>query len=171
MLHTHRLSLRNFTPSDIPALRTLFKDKQVMTFSDGTMTDVEVDAWLGTRLKNYQQNDGIWIFALELRSTKEMIGYCGLSHLCDVNGNREIEVGYRILPAFWGQGLATEAFLAVKEYAFATLGLNRLTAMIDPANQQSLRVAQKAGMQFEREIMLPGYDHPDHLYMVHSETV
>ena len=168
MITTERITLRKFSKSDILALEKLFSDKQVMVFSDGMMTPPEVDAWLQARLKSYQQDDGIWIFALELRSTKEMIGFCGLSHLRNVNGNREIEVGYRILPAFWGQGLATEAVLAVKEYAFSRLKLKRLTAMIDPANHQSIRVAQKAGMVYEREIMMKGYEYPDHLYAINN---
>lgn len=171
MITTERITLRRLSQSDILTLENLFSDQQVMAYSDGVMTKAEVEAWLQTHLKSYQKDDGVWIFALELCATGEMIGYCGLSRIQDVDDQTEIEVGYRLLPAFWGQGLATESVLAVREYAFSTLGLERLTAMIDPANQHSLRVAQKSGMQFKREIMLPGYDHPDHLYVVKRFTV
>ena len=134
MITTNRINLRKFSQSDIQSLQMLFSDQQVMAYSGGTLRPPDVQTWLQTRLKSYEVNDGIWIFAVELRSTGEMIGYCGLSRLQDMDGNIEIEVGYRLLPAFWGRGLATEAVLAVKEYAFSGSKLNRLTAMIDPAN-------------------------------------
>ena len=47
-----------------------------------------------------------------------------------------------------------------------TLRLPRIIAIIDPGNLASVRVAEKIGMRFEREIMFDGYTHPDHLYAV-----
>jgi RimJ/RimL family protein N-acetyltransferase len=77
-----------------------------------------------------------------------------------------VELGYRLTRASWGKGYATEAAGAVMEHAFTSLGLERLVSLIDPENIASLRVAQKLGMQFEREIILPGYSHPDHMYAI-----
>jgi len=42
----------------------------------------------------------------------------------------------------------------------------RLIALIDPQNTASIRVAQKAGMHYEKEAMLEGYTHPDHVYVI-----
>ena len=74
-----------------------------------------------------------------------------------VNGRPEVEIGYRLARAWWGRGYATEAVLAARDYAFDTLGLSRLIALIDPANAASIRVARKAGMHYETDVMMPGY--------------
>ena len=89
---------------------------------------------------------------------------CGLTHFPDINGRPEIEIGYRLARAHWGRGLATEAARAVRDYAFDTLRLPRLIALIDPANTASIRVAEKLAMRHESEVVLPGYDHPDRVY-------
>jgi RimJ/RimL family protein N-acetyltransferase len=89
-----------------------------------------------------------------------------LFYFPDVNGQSEIEVGYRLARESWGRGYATEAVRGVCEYAFRSLGLTRLIAMIDPANVDSIRVAQKAGMAYEQDIMFEGYTHPDHVYAI-----
>jgi RimJ/RimL family protein N-acetyltransferase len=52
----------------------------------------------------------------------------------------------------------------VQAFALCALGLKRLAAVIDPANVSSIRVANNIGMQYEKDVMLPGYSHPDHLY-------
>jgi RimJ/RimL family protein N-acetyltransferase len=38
--------------------------------------------------------------------------------------------------------------------------------MIDPQNVASIRVAEKAGMRYEKEVLLEGYTHPDHVYSI-----
>ena len=41
-----------------------------------------------------------------------------------------------------------------------------MIALIDPQNAASLRVAEKVGMRYEREVMLDGFAHPDHIYSI-----
>ena len=57
----------------------------------------------------------------------------------------------------------------MRDHAFGTLGLARLISLIDPENAASIRVAQKVGMRYEREVMMPGYDHPDRVYAIERE--
>jgi RimJ/RimL family protein N-acetyltransferase len=89
--------------------------------------------------------------------------------LPDVAGRQEVEIGYRLARSAWRQGYATEAARAVRDYAFFTLGIRRLIALIDPENLASVRVAEKIGMRYEKEVMLEGYEHPDHVYVVRRE--
>jgi RimJ/RimL family protein N-acetyltransferase len=86
----------------------------------------------------------------------------------DIAGRPEIELGYRLARLAWGRGYATEAAHAVRDLAFTTLGLKRLIAMIDPANGASIRVAEKIGMQYEKDIVFGGYNHPDRIYSISS---
>lgn len=107
---------------------------------------------------------GPW--AIVAKSSGNVIGYCGLFYFDAVNGRPEVEVGYRLARPQWGYGYATEAVQAVRDYAFASLGLSRLIALIDPGNLASIRVAEKAGMHYEADVMFAGYDHPDWVYVV-----
>jgi ribosomal-protein-alanine N-acetyltransferase len=64
-------------------------------------------------------------------------------------------MGYTISRAYWGQGYATEAVRELVRFAFEEMGLVRLEALCLPGNQASVRVLEKAGMQFEG--LLHGY--------------
>jgi len=61
-----------------------------------------------------------------------------------------------IAKPFLRQGLGAEAAQALVRYRFEQLGLTRLIALIDPEHEASIRTAQRAGLRFEREIMMDG---------------
>lgn len=167
MIETKRLMLRRLVISDHEALDTLFADEEVMESSNnGSLNTKEVGAWLKDRIEGYQRDSGVDILAVEVRSTSEVIGYCGLTRFPDIDGATEIEIGYRLIREFWGYGYATEAASAVRDYAFSELVLPRLVALIQPVNRRSIAVARKLGMTYEKEVMMEGYDHPDHLYSI-----
>jgi [ribosomal protein S5]-alanine N-acetyltransferase len=164
-LATERLILRHFQITDREPMYQIFCDAEVMRFSDGIKTKEWVDAWLHSCLARYHTWD-YGPYAVVEQCSQDVIGYCGLFFFEDVDGRPEIEIGYRFLHSTWGQGYATEAALAVRDYAFATLGIKRLIALIDPSNVASIRVAEKIGMQYEKDVMLNGYTHPDHVYVI-----
>jgi RimJ/RimL family protein N-acetyltransferase len=66
----------------------------------------------------------------------------------------EVEVGYTLGRDYWGQGFATEAAGAVRDYALGELGAARLIALIIHGNTASENVARKLGLEYERNIML-----------------
>jgi RimJ/RimL family protein N-acetyltransferase len=69
-------------------------------------------------------------------------------------GLEDVDIGYALLPRYWSKGYAVEAARAVREYARDVIGLKRLVAITDPANQASIRVLEKIGMRFERMVQL-----------------
>ncbi len=166
ILTTERLFLRHFHMLDVEAMYQVFGDVEVMRFGDGVQTKEWVRAWLHTCLEGYYQTWGFGPYAVVEQRSQDVIGYCGLFFFPDVNGQPEIEIGYRLRRAAWGQGYATEAVRAVRDYAFNILGLKRLIAIIDPASLASIHVAEKSGMKYEQEVMLEGYTHPDHVYAI-----
>src|SRR5699024_9707235 len=94
-------------------------------------------------------------WAVVITETGKMIGTCGFTSF-DVE-NRRAEIGYVLNPAFWHNGFAREAVLAVTEFAFAELGMNRVEAHFIRGNDRSLRVMKSCGMVFEgmlRQYML-----------------
>lgn len=68
------------------------------------------------------------------------------------------ELGWRLAPAAWGRGLATEAATAVREVAFERLPLAELISIIALTNVRSARVAEKLGMSIEGSARVPGDD-------------
>jgi RimJ/RimL family protein N-acetyltransferase len=165
---TERLILRHFHVLDAEAMYQVFGDPEVMRFGDGVQTTEWVQHWLRTCLERYDQTWGLGPYAVMERQSQAVIGYCGLFYFPDVNGHPEVEIGYRLARSAWGQGYATEAVRAARDYAFQTLGLKRLIAIIDPSNAASIRVAEKIGMHYETDVMLEGYTHPDHVYVITS---
>ena len=166
IVSTERLILRHFHILDGEAMFRLFGDPEVMRFGDGVQTKEWIESWLRTCLKRYYQTWGFGPYALVEKDSQDVIGYCGLFYFPDINGQPEVEIGYRLARSAWGKGYATEAVSAVRDFAFHTLGIRRLIAIIDPANTASIRVAQKAGMRYEQEVMLEGYTYPDHVYAI-----
>ncbi|MCP5095577.1 MAG: GNAT family N-acetyltransferase [Chloroflexi bacterium] len=165
MLETERLVLRKFEFSDHHALNQLLGDDEVMESSmEGVMDSKEILHWLGERMEEYKNNNDVNVFGVVDKSSTELIGYCGLFHFSEIDGRPEIEIGYRLIRKVWGCGFATEAAMAVRNYAFSDLQLKRLIALIEPKNKRSIRVAEKLGMSFEKVVMLEDYDYPDHLY-------
>ena len=165
LLRTERLILRQFELSDAVALMSVFGDAEVMYFGDGVQTKEWVEGWLRTSLENYERR-GFSPYAVVEMRTGDLIGYCGLFYFPDVNHQPEIEIGYRLRRAAWGQGYATEAVRAVRDHAFHTLHITRLIAMIDPNNAASIRVAEKIGMHYESDVMFEEYTYPDHVYVI-----
>ena len=99
---------------------------------------------------------GPWL--LRDRAGGEMVGRGGLKHTT-ATGVDEVEIGWTIHPARWGEGLATELARASIQTAFGELDLDALIAYTSPDNVASWRVMEKVGMVFEREITHSGLPH------------
>ena len=172
MIETTRLELRPLMSSDHRALDMLFSDQQAMNSSiNGSKTSEEVMVWLTAQIAKSKDKSGISLLAVKQKLNAQVIGYCGLTLFPDIDGSAEIEIGYRLIRKYWGSGYATEAATAVRDYAFIELKLTRLVALIEPINQRSIGVARKIGMAYEKDIMLEGYDHPDHLYSMNTDKI
>src|SRR5262249_21299143 len=90
------------------------------------------------------------------RGENNLIGYCGFFHHPE-HGIEHIEIGYRLDPACWNRGLATEAARAVRDHGFRDLKLSRVISLLHPENIPSRRVAAKNGMTQEKEIIFQGF--------------
>jgi RimJ/RimL family protein N-acetyltransferase len=94
-------------------------------------------------------------FAVELKETGKVIGFCGIKFIEEIGLP---EVGYRYLKEYWGRGIGTEAALACVEFAREDLGCKKLVALIMPGNVASIRVAEKLGMTRGPSIHIYGED-------------
>ena len=88
----------------------------------------------------------------------ELIGDCGIIRQ-QVDGEQLYEIGYHLRRDLWGQGLATEAAIACRDWAFAHLKTDRVISLIRPENLPSRRVAERTGMTIWKEREWRGLKH------------
>ena len=92
------------------------------------------------------QRHGFGLYRVELKSTGEAIGLCGLIKRDTLE---HVDIGYALFPAYWGQGYAAEATAATRDYARDTLQLPRLLAICSPDNAPSIGLLQRLGLAYE----------------------
>ena len=167
ILETERLTLRVFQPEDIDDFAPIEADPDVMQFYASGPRPRE---WAERSVRFFmetQEEHGYSPWAVIRKSDGRFLGFCGLIPQT-IEFKDEVEVGYKLAHDVWGQGLATEAARAVREWAFANLPVPRLVSIIDPGNATSLRVAEKNGMTFQRDITYDGK--PCRLYAIGRPT-
>ncbi len=141
-----RLVFREFVADDLDVLAGLLGDPEVMRYSwQGPRDRGASREVLAAFQRGYRQGRvGKW--ALHLRASGEFVGYCGFER-CPAGAPEGYELGYRFVPKFWGQGLASEAATASVRHGFQVAHLPHIIAFIEPANAASLRVLAKCGFQ------------------------
>jgi len=153
VLETQRLALRHLVPEDLNELFALYRDPEVRRFfPEGTRTLEETRDELEWFLHGHPRRPELGLWATIERSSGRFLGRCGLLPW-RIEGRDEVEVAYLIDKSRWGEGFATEAAMALSSHARSTLGIRRLICLIMPGNAASIRVAQKVGMVFERELV------------------
>lgn len=155
LVETARLGMRHFTLDDIEDYFELGSDPDVIRYAqDHPMAD-HAEArqiMLDAPLTDYRKY-GYGRYAVIYRPTGELIGFCGMKYLPELEMN---ELGYRYKTRFWGQGIATEAGDAMLEHAHLDLGLDEAVALIFEENIASIRVAEKLGMHLDGRVQ---FDH------------
>lgn len=79
---------------------------------------------------------------------------------------KEVDLGYRLLPEFWGLGLVTQASRACLHYGWEKLRLGRILGLVQPANVRSVRVLERCGLSFEKMVEIGAQ--PVAQYAIHS---
>ena len=147
-IKTSRLILRPMLQTDFDSLYLIFTDPKVMAaFNHPLFTHEQMQRWLQRNL-DHQNQYGYGLFSVILKETNELIGDCGLEQMEDMNA---AELGYDFRGEFWNRGYASEAAIAVRDYAFGVLKLPRLISLIRVGNVPSKRVAEKVGMTLLEE--------------------
>lgn len=147
-LRTKRLSLRPMHPIDAEDMFSYAQREDVTRFllwSPHPSVSYTRD-YLRYIQSRYALGDFYDWAIIELES-RRMIGTCGFTHINTDNNSGEI--GYVLNPDFWGRGYAVEAARCVMEFGYRELDLHRIEARFMKGNEQSLRVMEKLGMEFE----------------------
>jgi len=197
ILQTSRLLLREFSPDDVDALAKVLSDPETMRYYPAPYDRAGVEQWIERNRQRYR-DDGVGLWAMLLKPTPlksnsgnaklpdltdsgsaastragapaphELIGDCGIT--CQqVEGESFYEIGYHLRRDFWGQGLATEAAIACRDWGFARLRTQRFISLIRSENLASRRVAERIGMTVWKEVNWRGLAH--YVYLLEKTLV
>lgn len=165
IVETERLILRKPRLDDLDAYAAAYADPEVMRYlGDGNTATREQTERSMRRWLDFWDANGIGLCSMESRETGEVVGRTGFiiwdtegwtPSTFDAAGDRaELEMGWMVSREHWGHGYATEAALALRDWGVAEHGFTRLISLIRPGNERSVRVAEKIGESFEREVVL-----------------
>jgi [ribosomal protein S5]-alanine N-acetyltransferase len=143
-METGRLRLRWIVEADAQALYEVYADPLVARYlSRPAFTDfAQAKKLVETANACYASGDSV-NFAVERKADARVLGNCMLFRFH--RESRRAEIGYSMARAYWGEGYMHEALLALIDYAFGPLDLNRLEADIDPRNAASARSLERLG--------------------------
>jgi RimJ/RimL family protein N-acetyltransferase len=148
-LLTARLTLRRFESDDATFIvRLLNEPSFIENIGDRGVRSIE-DAHRYLRegpIAMYEQYGfGLWHVARNADGAA--IGMCGLLKRDNLP---DVDIGYALLPEYWGAGYAIEAALATMQHGAGKFGLKRVVATVLPGNATSIRLLEKLGLRYER---------------------
>ena len=151
VLETRRLRLREIDAGDAAFILELVNDPDWLRFigDRGVRTLEDARGYIDRGPRSLYQKLGFGLWLVALKDGDVPIGMCGLIKRDTLD---DVDLGYAFLPAFRGQGYARESAEAARDYAFEVLGLDRLVAITDPANDPSGKLLERLGFRFEDTI-------------------
>jgi len=158
LFQSQRLGFRNWQKSDIVPFTNMCKDKKVMEFFPSILTDEKARLFV-ERMQQHFEEKQFCYFAVERLDTQTFIGFIGLrSQEYESPFTPCVDIGWRLQQAAWGKGFATEGAKACLNYAFQTLGFDKIYAIAPHQNEKSIHVMKKIGMTQEGSFVHPLMD-------------
>jgi len=153
-LETERLILRAPASSDLDAEAAFFASER-SHFVGGPMTRGEAWRSIAGVLGHWCLR-GFGFFAIELKDTGEYAGRAGPWYPYSWP---EAEIGWSLMNGFEGLGIAHEAALATRRWAYETLGWETAVSLIAPGNERSIALAERLGATYEYDFLHEKYGH------------
>jgi RimJ/RimL family protein N-acetyltransferase len=146
---TERLRAYRLRPEHFALLLTMHQDAVTMASLGGVRTEEQTRDYVQRFLDHWQKNGfGMWLL---YGRDQQFVGRAALRRM-ELDGQMEVEVGCALLAPFWNKGLASEIVRALVEMAFVRLGLPHMVGFALPSNVASIRILQKLGFRYEKDI-------------------
>ncbi|WGI21199.1 GNAT family N-acetyltransferase [Amylibacter sp. IMCC11727] len=149
-LETDRLILRGPQVSDFDPLADFYASDQCIGFGEKMKRD---DAWRWFALNiGHWHIHGYGYFSIVEKASGKP---AGLSGIWNPEGWPEPELGYALFAEFEGKGIAYEASVRTRKWAYSDLGFTTLSSHIVPDNTRSMALAARLGAVYESSYVNP----------------
>ena len=164
---TARLSLRRPVPGDIDAVYRVHHDPLACAHNPGDLLATRAEA--ESRYRQWDQHwqrhgFGYWVVRPRAAGVRGILGFCGLK-LMRLADREVLNLFYRLDPAAWGDGIATEAATAVVDWAAVHQPDRPVIARVRPGNLASAKVAARAGLHRAEHLDTDGADGLDWIFV------
>ncbi|WP_148591874.1 GNAT family N-acetyltransferase [Streptomyces sp. WAC01526] len=149
------IELRVPTEEDALHWHRAFNHPDVMEFHGGAPAELSEYEELTARQRRHHAELGFCLYTLVDPADGAVIGFTGAQpwpH--DWGPAGEIEIGWRLGRAYWGKGYATAAAQAALDSVRAA-GVRHVVAMVAAANERSIAVTRRLGMQRAETVITP----------------
>lgn len=148
-MKTERLNIRLYREDEKHYVVNLFTDADVMRHVDnGVMSKETAEALWKKLIEDFYPKGITTIFGVFAKGDDGYIGHCSIRPR--PQKPEDWEIGYILTKESWGKGFATEIASRLIAFGFDELNLPKIFATIDDDNLNSIKVAEKAGMKFDR---------------------
>jgi len=163
VIETPRLSLREISTGDDEFIFALMNEPAYLQFigDRGIRTLENARTYILDKFAPSYAKFGYGLYLVELKERQVSIGICGLVKRDTLE---HPDIGFAFLREHWFRGFAFEAASAALDYGFGALGLKTVLGITSPANQASIRLLEKLGLQYQKMIRVPPIDRDNMLY-------
>jgi len=155
-IETQHLILRDIRNEDREGLFRLDSDPLVHRFlGNNTISELSEAEHVVNIIREQYESNKIGRWAVIEKESGDFIGWSGLKFIREEeNGHKDFyDVGYRLIPAYWGKGYATETCLAALDYGFKTFEMDKIIGTANELNLASIRVLNKCGLKFKSKFI------------------
>ena len=147
-LHTDRFLLRQFRPDDLTSVFKGLSNPDVIRYYGVSYSSLEETHDQLFWFNDLQKNEtGIW-WAICDKGNRKFYGAIGFNDLSKTD--KKAEIGFWLLPEYWGMGIIKEVANPVCNYAFDKLGLIKIEAMVETENENSKKVLKKIDFDYHK---------------------
>jgi len=168
IIKTKRLLLRKIQQNDYNEMKSILQDEELMLLGWGrTYSDEQVQIWIDKITNQYEYFGFSYYIAME-KSTDSVVGIMGILPVTIKEVNY-IEIAYILKKKYWNKGYATEGISACVDYIFNVLNADKYIAQVIPENINSIKVAEKLGMNVIDEYMRE-HKGKDVFHLIYGQT-
>ncbi|MDF9796081.1 ribosomal-protein-alanine N-acetyltransferase [Catalinimonas alkaloidigena] len=144
-LESDRLLFKKITHSEFSAYARWYMNDEVMKYITGrALTLEETKLRFAKAMETNEKYPELGLFSVKSKQHQRFIGIAKLVYLNEY----QAEVGYGMMPEYWGKGYASEILKTIINYAESALHVSELVAIVDPQNQASKKVLAKQHFHF-----------------------
>jgi RimJ/RimL family protein N-acetyltransferase len=172
MIESERLRLRNWRIEDTEPFIRHLNTPAVMRWLGGVRTPEQQEVVVRERFIHWQETRGFTFWVVERKEDGELLGFCGLKFADDPGSPVEgaHEIAWRLREDAWGEGYAKEAAIASLDFAFDSLGAERVVALTVVGNEPSWGLMERLGMTRRPDLDYVGADWAEGAVIVYEIT-